>query len=108
MFSQNTLNNVSAHDFDIFEGMTSISAVINSINSGANDRTVIRVLYDKDKADKKSRELSFLKIMSDKLSFEIVATDSSALDDLVSGRSEERRVGKECHSVCRSRWSPYH
>ena len=24
------------------------------------------------------------------------------------GRSEERRVGKECHSVCRSRWSPYH
>ena len=22
--------------------------------------------------------------------------------------SEERRVGKECQSVCRSRWSPYH
>src|SRR3546814_12296451 len=27
-----------------------------------------------------------------------------ALDD----RSEERRVGKECVSTCRSRWSPYH
>src|SRR3546814_12637524 len=26
-------------------------------------------------------------------------------DDL---RSEERRVGKECVSTCRSRWSPYH
>src|SRR3546814_15297402 len=24
------------------------------------------------------------------------------------GRSEERRVGKECVSSCRSRWSPYH
>ena len=24
------------------------------------------------------------------------------------GRSEERRVGKECMPVCRSRWSPYH
>ena len=24
------------------------------------------------------------------------------------GRSEERRVGKECSSPCRSRWSPYH
>ena len=24
------------------------------------------------------------------------------------GRSEERRVGKECDRVCRSRWSPYH
>ena len=23
-------------------------------------------------------------------------------------RSEERRVGKECYSPCRSRWSPYH
>ena len=23
-------------------------------------------------------------------------------------RSEERRVGKECLSQCRSRWSPYH
>src|SRR3546814_13159432 len=25
-----------------------------------------------------------------------------------SSRSEERRVGKECVSTCRSRWSPYH
>ena len=23
-------------------------------------------------------------------------------------RSEERRVGKECRPLCRSRWSPYH
>ena len=23
-------------------------------------------------------------------------------------RSEERRVGKECDTLCRSRWSPYH
>ena len=26
----------------------------------------------------------------------------------VEERSEERRVGKECVSLCRSRWSPYH
>src|SRR3546814_3854230 len=26
----------------------------------------------------------------------------------IGGRSEERRVGKECVSTCRSRWSPYH
>src|SRR3546814_3217177 len=24
------------------------------------------------------------------------------------GRSDERRVGKECVRTCRSRWSPYH
>ena len=27
---------------------------------------------------------------------------------LEAQRSEERRVGKECMPVCRSRWSPYH
>src|SRR3546814_16493385 len=27
---------------------------------------------------------------------------------LLGLRSEERRVGKECVSTCRSRWSPYH
>src|SRR3546814_4644829 len=27
---------------------------------------------------------------------------------IVRGSSEERRVGKECVSTCRSRWSPYH
>ena len=35
-------------------------------------------------------------------------------DDLIASkcdhalRSEERRVGKECLRLCRSRWSPYH
>ena len=28
--------------------------------------------------------------------------------DVIFERSEERRVGKECQSTCRSRWSPYH
>ena len=34
-----------------------------------------------------------------------------ALDLLLGelrARSEERRVGKECRRLCRSRWSPYH
>ena len=26
----------------------------------------------------------------------------------LDSRSEERRVGKECRPLCRSRWSPYH
>ena len=29
-------------------------------------------------------------------------------DAELNARSEERRVGKECQSTCRSRWSPYH
>src|SRR3546814_15909937 len=30
------------------------------------------------------------------------------LNKALEGRSDERRVGKECVSTCRSRWSPYH
>ena len=29
-------------------------------------------------------------------------------EELKAVKSEERRVGKECPSKCRSRWSPYH
>src|SRR3546814_8987202 len=36
-----------------------------------------------------------------------LARDGSLLPD-PDARSEERRVGKECVSTCRSRWSPYH
>src|SRR3546814_5373864 len=40
-----------------------------------------------------------------------VLCDDAALTDAdfpQIARSEERRVGKECVSTCRSRWSPYH
>src|SRR3546814_2600372 len=35
-------------------------------------------------------------------------TEARALQIVEVARSEERRVGKECVSTCRSRWSPYH
>src|SRR3546814_4488313 len=37
-----------------------------------------------------------------------LAAEDVELHRIVHGRSEERRVGKECVSTCRSRWSPYH
>src|SRR3546814_1924550 len=39
---------------------------------------------------------------------DIVRDGRAARDQLDLERSEERRVGKECVSTCRSRWSPYH
>src|SRR3546814_11295119 len=36
------------------------------------------------------------------------ATPVSDVDPALVDRSEERRVGKECVSTCRSRWAPYH
>ena len=37
-----------------------------------------------------------------------IARDETTRLALAASRSEERRVGKECTSWCRSRWSPYH
>src|SRR3546814_18335675 len=34
--------------------------------------------------------------------------EAQAIAGAAADRSEERRVGKECVSTCRSRWSPYH
>src|SRR3546814_21147224 len=38
----------------------------------------------------------------------LVENTEAAEKVAVEDRSEERRVGKECVSTCRSRWSPYH
>src|SRR3546814_2202809 len=38
---------------------------------------------------------------------QILASGGKLAND-ARGRTEERRVGKECVSTCRSRWSPYH
>src|SRR3546814_14154915 len=43
-----------------------------------------------------------------KLNFETVVTTFLVRRPPKPFRSEERRVGKECVSTCRSRWSPYH
>src|SRR3546814_19630964 len=48
----------------------------------------------------------------DSVASAMAATGASAaalnIERAVFSRSEERRVGKECVSTCRSRWSPYH
>src|SRR3546814_8218418 len=38
----------------------------------------------------------------------LAGLDLGEIEDVVDERSEERRVGKECVSTCRSRWWPYH
>jgi hypothetical protein len=38
----------------------------------------------------------------------IAEQDTQPFSKSYAGRSEERRVGKECRRLCRSRWSPYH
>src|SRR3546814_19689005 len=49
-----------------------------------------------------------LHVDSRPLSLQTFEVTPSFLDQVSERRSEERRVGKECVSTCRSRWSPDH
>ena len=53
-----------------FEGMTSIRAIIEGINSGVNDRQISTILYDKDKSDKNAKTLGYLKGSIIKIQFQ--------------------------------------
>ena len=46
--------------------------------------------------------------VSNVLALALLAQAAGRLRRRRSARSEERRVGKECLRLCRSRWSPYH
>src|SRR3546814_9187225 len=43
----------------------------------------------------------------DRKGVELQQVMQDLIEDAIANRSEERRVGKECVSTCRYRWSPY-
>ena len=87
--------------FDYFEGMTSISAVIKSIKNGDSDRQIFKVLYDKERAKQKFRELRFLENSAKELGFQLVPVDIAEIDDLTSGNTHGGFV-----AVCSKRKFP--
>lgn len=75
------------NDFDIFEGMTSITSVITSIQKNPSDRKIIKVLYNEDKKKSKYNELKFLEFKSYELGFELVGVSHTIIDDLANGKT---------------------
>lgn len=73
--------------YDIFEGMTSISAVIKSAEAGFGYRRIVKVIYDLERANKKSHELAFLTHASKKLGFELISSDNETISDLTTGNT---------------------
>ena len=67
----------------IFEGMTSISAVINADNG----REIKRVLYDKERAEKLGKALLFVKHRAEEQGFEMIESDAETLDKMTVGSS---------------------
>ena len=70
-------------DSSILEGMTSISALINS--TADNDRKIERVLIDEAKRKSKYKEIGFLTAKSHELGFAIELVDAAKIDALTVG-----------------------
>lgn len=71
----------------VFEGMTSLSAVIESALAGKNDRRIREVLFDKNKAQSKAKEIAYLRRMAEKLDFTVTESDAEEIDNLATGNS---------------------
>ena len=74
-------------DSTIFEGMTSIRAILRGIDSGINDRKIEKILFDKEKLKKISKEIGYLKAVSSKYGFEIIETTGGELEKITLGNS---------------------
>ncbi|MBR2927160.1 MAG: RNA methyltransferase [Clostridia bacterium] len=70
-------------DSNIFEGMTSISALLNS-NCG-NDRTIERILVDRKNQKTKAPQISFLSAKAKERGFALEFVDGSEIDALSIG-----------------------
>src|SRR3546814_17936177 len=79
-------------------------------------RTAAAVAACEQALDHREQRCAIIRATPDRLDIDDRAPAFALVDDAVGagvgnhislGRSEERRVGKECVSTCRSRWSPY-
>ena len=74
-------------DSALFEGMTSLRAVLYAMESGVSDRRVVRVLLDRSRAEKKAPEYAFVRAMGEKYGFAVEDADAHEIDALAVGTS---------------------
>ncbi len=70
-----------------FEGMTSIRAIIRGIDAGINDRQILNIFYDEDRAEKNAKHLGYLRAVADKYGFCVLKSDREELDIITLGNS---------------------
>src|SRR3546814_1968959 len=94
--------------FCFFKQKTAYDVRISDGSSDVCSSDLVRVRFDvrRDVVAPTVRVL----VADDDTAADVIPADRAARDgrELHVVRSEERRVGKECVSTCRARWSPYH
>ena len=74
-------------DSCVFEGMTSIRAIIKGIDAGINERKIEKIVFDSKKLKKISKEIGYLKAVSSKYGFELEGSDSDTIESYTLGNS---------------------
>ena len=92
---------VKSRQSDLVEATSVLSRLVENIRDSALQLRMVQI------GDTFTRFNRVVRDVSKDLGKEIELVISGAETEL-DKRSEERRVGKECPSLCRSRWSPYH
>ncbi len=87
----------------VFEGMTSIRAVIENLkNEKKNARKIIKILYDETKEKSKHKEIGYLKKMGDVFDFSVECVNSDTLSSYCVGNSHGGII-----AICEDRHYPY-
>lgn len=71
----------------VFEGMTSIRAILHAKENGINDRTILQIRYDQERAEKNVRELSYLRAMGSRYDFPVTPATPDEIAALSTGNS---------------------
>ncbi len=78
---------IKFQDSCVFEGMTSIRAIINAYESTYNDRKIKEIHFDTLKLDKIRKEVGYFRAVSDKYGFSLIESTSDKINELTLGTS---------------------
>lgn len=71
----------------VFEGMTSIRAIIKSIDENLSDRRILKILYSKEKIKRIAKNVGYLKAVSHKYGFELLESCDEEIEKISVGNS---------------------
>ena len=74
-------------DSTVFEGMTSIRAILSAIDLNANSRRIKRILFDKDKLAKIGKNIGYLRAVSQKYGFSLIESTAEEIEKYTLGNT---------------------
>lgn len=93
---------IKFQDSAVFEGMTSIRAILRGNDAGINDRRIEKILFDKSKFQKNAKNIGYLKAVSQNYGFELIESSEDEINKITLGSSHGGII-----AVAKERTIPY-